>query len=260
VKDLDNDATGRVTYDILATFQHTEIWALQPKTLPFGFIVQRTPVANPPQVFVVFRGTREDAEWVDDFDHDQVPFMGNDNLGKVSDGFNKIYTGIHNPQNIPSIQKTVLQTLQSCPPNAQIFITGHSLGSSLATLAALHITTATAFKPTLCTFASPRVGNSKFAALFQNIVAYRIANSEDIVPTLPPAATQLTGEDMGIKPIRQTIKRSLDQLTKLFPGAAVFDQEYTHVGTPLYFTRQMGSVSYNHNMSVTYREALLNLR
>jgi hypothetical protein len=43
--------------------------------------------------------------------------------------------------------------------------------------------------PLLCTFGSPRVGDSTFVASFNNLglTSWRIANVPDIVPYLPPA-------------------------------------------------------------------------
>jgi hypothetical protein len=33
-------------------------------------------------------------------------------------------------------------------------------------------------------------------------------------------------------------------------------QQYQHVGEPIYFTSQKGYISSNHNLLITYREAL----
>jgi hypothetical protein len=70
-----------------------------------------------------------------------------------------------------------------------IEVTGHSLGAALATLYTLE----NAFTDKipnlgLCTFASPFVGDSTFASAFDGLglTSWRIANSPDIVPKLPP--------------------------------------------------------------------------
>lgn len=64
-----------------------------------------------------------------------------------------------------------------CP----VFYTEHSLGATLATLAAARRAPATVY-----TFGSPRVGNLAFAHSLANIPLYRIVDGEDIVTALPP--------------------------------------------------------------------------
>lgn len=281
--------TGKVEYKILSTFHYTGFWMLQPEKVPFGFIAQRHMENGTFEIFVVFRGTRKESEWISDFQNKQVPFLGDENLGWVGRGFNKIYTrpNAAHPELLisfvepPSIGDVVRDTLSTCPPGSPVFVTGHSLGGALATLAALHIKTTTPFKlPTLYTFASPRVGDPTFAAHFTDLECFRVANSEDIVPAVPPATSKLIGEDMlkpefrnqindddddasdeemlsRLSPGRFETAKSLRQLeTRFLTNTVPRRQLYQHVGMPLYFTDQRGSVSYNHNMVKTYREAL----
>jgi predicted lipase len=69
------------------------------------------------------------------------------------------------------------------PFTGEVWVIGHSLGAALATLVAAAIPGSN-----LCTFASPRVGNSAFVK-FSNATAkqsIRIANIRDIVPHVPP--------------------------------------------------------------------------
>jgi predicted lipase len=68
-------------------------------------------------------------------------------------------------------------------------VTGHSLGSTLATLFVMENDSRRRFEVgTLCTFASPRVGNLEFARRFDQlpIASWRIVNKHDVVPRLPP--------------------------------------------------------------------------
>ena len=288
---LNLDATdaqsGKVEYKILSTFYYTGFWILRPEKVPFGFIAQRKLENGTLGIFVVFRGTRKEAEWISDFQDKQVPFLWDENLGWVGRGFNKIYTRpnaahpewLISPVEHPSISDVILDTLSAFPVGSQVFVTGHSLGGALATLATLHIKNFTSFnQPTLYTFASPRVGDPTFAAHFTNLECFRIANSEDIVPAVPPATSKLIGEDMlkpelrnqisddeasdeemlnRLSPGRFETAKSLRQLeTRFLTNTVPRKQLYQHIGVPLYFTHQRGSVSYNHNMVETYREAL----
>ena len=64
--------------------------------------------------------------------------------------------------------------------DVKIWLTGHSLGAALATLAADRLPNVQG----LYTFGSPRVGDKGFQAHFR-VPAYRVVNGDDIVPTVP---------------------------------------------------------------------------
>jgi hypothetical protein len=63
----------------------------------------------------------------------------------------------------------------------RIWLTGHSLGAALATLAADRFQDVQG----LYTFGSPRVGDRQFQKNFQ-LRAYRVVNGDDIVARVPP--------------------------------------------------------------------------
>jgi triacylglycerol lipase len=274
--DLDNPSDiGKVEYQLLDTFRFTEYKHGLPETVPFGFIAQRKLESGVPGIFIVFRGTLSGAEWYNNFQFRQVAFLDG-NLGQVSEGFNKIYTRSNDKTN--SLAKTVIEGLEQCPLNSQVFITGHSLGGALATLATVHIakhylTVHPGFnKPILYTYASPRVGDKAFASYFQDLQCYRIANSEDLVVAVPPSTGRLLGPEMYGKPIPDDEDMTVIPTTPVTPArqrnaenirilAATFrrnliEQVYEHVGEPLYFTNQTEYLSTNHNMFYIYRKAL----
>ena len=62
-----------------------------------------------------------------------------------------------------------------------VWLTGHSLGAALATLAAHRQGRVRG----LYTFGSPRVGDARFAADF-HVPTWRFVNHQDLVPNLPP--------------------------------------------------------------------------
>ena len=67
-------------------------------------------------------------------------------------------------------------------------MTGHSLGSALATLFVMENKEKNKFNiTTICTFASPRVGDADFAEQFDALPldSWRIVNCLDLVPKLP---------------------------------------------------------------------------
>ncbi|KAJ4967692.1 hypothetical protein NE237_014393 [Protea cynaroides] len=73
-----------------------------------------------------------------------------------------------------------------------IYVTGHSLGGALATLLALELSSGQlakcgAISVTMYNFGSPRVGNKKFAEIYNEKVkdSWRVVNHRDIIPTVP---------------------------------------------------------------------------
>jgi hypothetical protein len=73
-------------------------------------------------------------------------------------------------------------------PKRPTVVVGHSLGAALATLFVMENDAKRKFDVTsLCTFASPRVGNMEFVHLFNKlpIDSWRIVNTRDVVPKLP---------------------------------------------------------------------------
>ncbi|KAK9287722.1 hypothetical protein L1049_016161 [Liquidambar formosana] len=73
-----------------------------------------------------------------------------------------------------------------------VFVTGHSLGGALATLLALELSSSQlakrgAISVTMYNFGSPRVGNKRFADVYNEKVkdSWRLVNHRDIIPTVP---------------------------------------------------------------------------
>ncbi|KXG26688.1 uncharacterized protein LOC8075917 isoform X1 [Sorghum bicolor] len=77
-------------------------------------------------------------------------------------------------------------------PSWHVYVTGHSLGGALATLLALELSSSQMAKNgvifvTMYNFGSPRVGNRRFAEVYNAKVkdSWRIVNHRDIIPTVP---------------------------------------------------------------------------
>lgn len=164
-------------YKILKTYEFVSFYPFKKKKVNidrFGFIAERT-VGNKKLIFIVFRGTRELSEWFNNSQFRQVRFLetaqqaGIENCGKISQGFNKMYTefrpGILNDWgaiNMPlrnfdrmardyfrkngreladkPIVKAINEFyLETSLENADIYIAGHSLGGALASIATLDL-------------------------------------------------------------------------------------------------------------------------
>jgi triacylglycerol lipase len=83
-------------------------------------------------------------------------------------------------------------------PQRPMVVTGHSLGAALATLFVMENASKHKFDVSmLCTFASPRVGNMEFVRVFNQlpIDSWRIVNTPDVVPKLPPRIPALLDYD-----------------------------------------------------------------
>lgn len=160
-----------------------------------------------------------------------------------------------------SIQETVKQSLEqalhSSDQEISIHVAGHSLGAALATICALHASILCEEHHRQCpinlyTFASPRVGNPQFARCCnQRLKAFRIANSEDVVPGIPPATLRVIGEEMSPDHHVDAVRKALAALT-----GGVSNDVFEHVGVPVYFTTQLGEISSNHNLGHTYCQPL----
>lgn len=97
--------------------------------------------------------------------------------GKVHTGFNAAYESV-----APSISKSLAQ-IKDLP----IYITGHSLGAALATIATQNLGKDSRFKDRIAacyTFGSPRVGNDQYDKSFKSPI-YRVVNTTDVVTVVP---------------------------------------------------------------------------
>jgi len=96
--------------------------------------------------------------------------------GKVHQGFNDAYELVANE---------IQDVLDSKPFNSKpLFITGHSLGGALATIAAKRLSHQAGIAGCY-TFGSPRVGNTTWVSGLRTPV-YRMVNAVDAVTMLPP--------------------------------------------------------------------------
>jgi len=80
--------------------------------------------------------------------------------------------------------KPLLDRLKARRPHSTVWFTGHSLGASLAALAAARYQDVQG----LYIFGSPMIGDIEFKNNFPIKPNYRIVNNNDIIPFLPPAA------------------------------------------------------------------------
>ncbi len=148
-------------------------------------------------IYVVFRGTVTISEWISDATLSQVNYTDVANGGKTETGFTAVYD---------SIRQAIMQkvtSLAAAGSYTTLYITGHSLGGALSTLAAPDLAAHTSFNhPIVYTFAGPRAGDPTFASVYNNAIAtsWRVVNTNDEVPKLPNPVTTVIGPPPDFKP------------------------------------------------------------
>jgi len=231
-------------YALCAKLAAAEIWKVPGplanllkdlvKPVPFGFVATKGT-----DIFVVIRGTRTPLEWLDDFTAQPAPFAPNGRpWGRTTHGFNALFEYLG-----PQINDALAQLKAAGNPLASLFVTGHSLGAALAHLAAAAIASQFNARPVSYAFCGPRAGDPQFSAGFDtaHLQTWRIFNTEDIVPTLPPAAVEMSEPNMGMHGM-SGLTQSLINLVQL---SAV---GYQHVGYPIAVTFHRDAISDNHSL------------
>jgi len=214
----------------------------------FGFVARRTDTGD---FYVAFRGTQTIGDWLANLDFLQVDQPHG--WGKIEKGFAGVYGGS---------APTIINALKNAGNPGHVFVAGHSLGGSLATLCTADVRASLGAATTLYAFASPRTGDPTFSGRFNTEcpVTWRIVNTEDVVNTVPLAATavaelHLTGldtvvRDLGKLPIGAGLTDPLGRVRSLLGG-----ENFEHVGASVDFTQHNGSIVANHEMK-TYLTAL----
>ncbi len=100
---------------------------------------------------------------------------------------------------------------------------------------------------TVYSFSGPRTGDPIFAAKYNREVlrAWRIFNTEDLVPTLP-----LSTVDANPKATLGLFETNIELILKLFLKRSPF--LFQHVNEPVALTYQLNTVADNHNLTQLY--------
>ena len=141
---------------------------------------------------LAFRGT-EVTEFQDIKDDMNAILTKSGTDGFVHKGFQKAYK---------RVEKDIHEAIQHLEVREKpLYFTGHSLGGALATIAAKEISH-TGGNAACYTFGAPRVGDEAWVVEMKTPV-YRVVNSADSVPMLPPGkgVTDVLSWGMDILPI-----------------------------------------------------------
>ncbi|MDP6580338.1 MAG: lipase family protein, partial [Vicinamibacterales bacterium] len=138
-------------------------------------LVAPSSSAGPQFVVVVFRGTDDLQAWFD-FNLDLIPTAWPEG-GTVHQGFKEAFDVIWH------------QIEAALPAGVPTLYAGHSLGGSLATLAASRRHPTSSY-----TFGSPRAGDTTFGATVAHDTLFRVVNNRDIVTEVPPIGLEHIGQ------------------------------------------------------------------
>jgi triacylglycerol lipase len=204
-----------------------QTWWFPYRFEPFAFVAYSADG----NIYFVVRGTETFTDWADDLDLSQTPYSLVSGYGNVHAGFMAIYASM-SPATLVAIKNALAQLGAS---TKALYFTAHSLGAALSTLAVPDVIAHAGLDRSKIQIfhyplASPRVGDSDFyyQYAYQVLPTYRIINTEDIVPDLPPAVVPL------------------------------FGYLYKHIGMPVCYTAQYDSDAGNHQYQHSYYHALKN--
>lgn len=130
-------------------------------------------------IIVAFRGSVDINNWLANVDTVQVSYPRCTNC-KIHQGF---YNGFKAVQSIVNSQ---ISLLLGKYPGVAIYITGHSLGGALASVAATELLATFGQVDLVYTTGQPRVGNSYYAQhVTNNFQFFRLVHYADLVPHCP---------------------------------------------------------------------------
>ena len=122
---------------------------------------------------VAFRGTQGFGDWIGNL---KV-------IGVDTDAYGTVHSGFHS-----AFRDVAEELVRVLPTNKPIWLTGHSLGGALASIAAAEWGRDFSINGVF-TYGQPRVGDAEFASAVKDLFAdqfFRFVNGDDIVTRIPP--------------------------------------------------------------------------
>ena len=143
-------------------------------------------LADDEKMIVVFRGSDQIQDWLNDLD---IDLIGGPMGGKVHEGFTRMFHFVWRDLQVAIRELKAEAAAQN--RSLPLWVTGHSLGAALATLATAYLREKDQPVQGLYSFGSPRVGDRTFASRFNadfGDKTFRIVNKNDVITRLPPRA------------------------------------------------------------------------
>ncbi|KAG2498402.1 hypothetical protein HYH03_003661 [Edaphochlamys debaryana] len=181
---------------------------------------------------VAFRGTENIRDALSNIDVRRVDAKFQGRQVRLHSGFYRQYASIQSELRALIRQQTASREVDT------IYLTGHSLGGALATIAAADVATMFPETPVHCyTFGAPRTGDAAFVHLFDQHVSsnLRVVNEDDPVPMVPISprfqhvSNGIVIDDKGVITAAKTdlpwFVRPLLGLAYLDPSAPIRDHD-----------------------------------
>ncbi len=143
-------------------------------------------MADDEKMIVAFRGSDQIQDWLNDID---IDLIGGPMGGKVHEGFARMLHFVWRDLQVAIRELKAEAAAQN--RSLPLWVTGHSLGAALATLATAYLREKDQPVQGLYSFGSPRVGDRAFARHFNGDFgdkAFRVVNKNDVITRLPPRA------------------------------------------------------------------------
>jgi len=136
-------------------------------------------------IVVSFRGTDDLSNWIANLDFPKTSAYPECDGCEVHGGFYSAWLSVKD--GVVAEVKNLLTTY----PDAQIFVTGHSLGAALAALCTAELGASSTIDPKITavyTYGQPRIGNEKFREFYDSgtSISWRLTHQRDPIPHLPP--------------------------------------------------------------------------
>ena len=201
-----------------------------------GFICKRNVANEPPYLVLAFRGTEKKiSDWLTDARCKPTV----EGSARVHTGFLEAFCLKTNDEGktAEDVVKDILDCLQAKDGEGRtlpLFITGHSLGGALALLATRLV--APDINGACYTFGAPRIANYEYFRSLKTPV-YRVVNSADVVPRVPPGAAMIVLVGMvrllaWLTTLAPLISGALGKVEGLLDGL----KGYRHYGDQRYLT------------------------
>lgn len=179
--------------------------------------------------YLVFRGTRLRLDSGDPFHRAMQGWLANLDFAQVEERGAMVHRGY--ARELDGMGDRLLEIVRDHACGGRpVYVTGHSAGGALATLAARRLHEAGADVRAAVVFSAPRVGDRRFALSYP-LPLLRIEHRHDLIPhlPLPPSLSGLLG-----RRVLDPLIEAVDWLGPLLSGARIGQTEYVHAGELLY--------------------------
>lgn len=179
--------------------------------------------------YLVFRGTKLHLDTQDSYLRTLQAWLTNLDYAQVEEGGYRVHRGY--ARELAGMADGLIEMAQDHAAGGKpLYITGHSAGGALATLAARRLHEAGVPVRAAVVFSAPRVGDRRFARSYP-LPLVRIEHRHDLIPhlPLPPSLARIVGHGL--------VDRVLGALSDLAPRLRDFrlaGTDYVHVGELFY--------------------------